>query len=330
MEKFISIIIPNYNKADTIGKCLEAAFSSEYENFEVTVIDDHSNDNSVEIIKRYPCKLICLESRAGTSKARNLGAQQSNGDIIFFTDADCLLQKDTLSIINRTMSNANPDFIIGGTYTRIPYDKRFFSVFQSVFVNCSETKKLENPDYIAAHALIMDASVFARSGGFTEDFLPIIEDVEFTHRLRKAGYKLAMNPDIQVQHIFNFSLLRSLRNAFRKSAYWCMYSLKNRDLLVDSGAASAELKANVISYFLSLLCLMLWIVLEEPIFAYLLPLILFFNTFISRRLLRAFVETKGIVFAGMATLYYTMLYPIPVGFGTLTGVMKHFFNTVEE
>jgi glycosyltransferase involved in cell wall biosynthesis len=190
MEKYISIVIPSYNKAATIGKCLEAAFSSKYKNFEVIVVDDNSDDNSVEIIKRFPCKLVCLERRAGTSKARNTGAFKSKGDLIFFIDADCILQEDTLSIINKTFSETGPEVVIGGTYTRMPYDKRFCSIFQSVFVNCSETKKLENVDYIAAHAMVIDARTFRKSGGFPEDFFPIIEDVEFTHRLRRAGCKL--------------------------------------------------------------------------------------------------------------------------------------------
>ncbi len=329
MEKYISVVIPNFNKEDTIGTCLEAAFSSDYKYYEVIVVDDLSDDNSVDIIKQYPCKLIRLDRRAGTSRARNIGALNSSGEIVFFIDADCLLQKDTLSIVNRTLSGSQPDMVIGGTYTRDPYDKRFFSTFQSVFVNHSETKKLVNPDYIAAHALIMNADVFRKSGGFPEDFFPIIEDVEFTHRLRKSGHRLMMNPDIQVQHIFNFSFVRSLCNAFRKSAYWCMYSLRNRDLFVDSGAASAELKTNVISFFLIFLFLGLWIVLSEPLFLIVLPLILIINTYTSRRLLKAFMETRGLLFAGLATLYYTMLYPIPVGMGTLAGMMRHFWGSAE-
>ena len=53
MNKRISVIIPNYNGSSTIGRCLEAAFSSEYDNFEVIVTDDCSTDNSAEIIKNF-------------------------------------------------------------------------------------------------------------------------------------------------------------------------------------------------------------------------------------------------------------------------------------
>ena len=94
MERRISVVIPNYNSADTIGKCLRAVFASKYSNFEVIVVDDFSTDNSVEIIKTFPCRLICLEERSGTSKARNTGAQESAGEFIFFTDADCQPHRD--------------------------------------------------------------------------------------------------------------------------------------------------------------------------------------------------------------------------------------------
>lgn len=328
-ERHISIVISNYNKAATIGKCLEAAFSSRYENFEVVVVDDNSVDNSIEIIKKFPCKLICLEKHAGASRARNIGAFSSNGDIIFFTDADCLLKEDTLSIVNRALSKTGHDVIIGGTYTKIPYDKGFFSLFQSVFINYSETKKVENPDYIATHAMIIHAQTFRKSNGFPEDFLPILEDVEFSHRLRREGRRLVINPEIQVQHIFNFSLSASLLNAIKKSMYWTMYSLKNKDLLADSGTASKELKTNVTLYFLSLLFLFLWIISQNPLFLYPLFLIFIFNSFVSRGLLKAFYETKGTLFAGLAYMYYTLLYPLPVGMGVIAGTMSHLLKKEE-
>ncbi len=303
--------------------CLEAVFSSGYDNFEVTVVDDCSEDNSIEIIKRFPCRLIRLEKHSGASKARNIGAFNSNGDIFFFTDADCLLREDTLSVASKTITERGPGIIVGGTYTREPYDRGFFSLFQSVFINYSETKKAANPDYIATHAMAIRAETFKESGGFSEDFLPILEDVEFSHRLRRKGYRLIVNPYMLVQHIFNYSLIGSMRNAIRKSMYWTVYSIKNKDLLSDSGTASVELKVNVISYFLNLIILTLWVVFQKSFLFYLLPQIFAFNFFINRKLLKAFYETGGILFAFFASIYYTLLYPLAVGTGVISGMMKY-------
>ncbi len=322
----ISVIIPNRNGSATISKCLEAALASRYPKYEIVVVDDCSEDNSVEIINQFPCKLIRLDKPSGASKARNIGALNSRGDILFFTDADCLLRADTLSLVASTLSESAPDTVIGGTYSPIPYDHRFFSIFQSVFIHYSETKKPESPDYIATHAMAMDADVFKKMGGFSEDFLPILEDVELSHRLRRSGYRLIINPHILVQHIFNYSLIGSLRNGIRKSMYWTMYSIKNKDLLADSGTASVELKINVASQLVNLVLLVLWILSRQSAFLYPLPLIVAVNVSINARLLRAFYAAKGFMFACWALTYHVTIYCMAVAAGALAGILKNYFR----
>lgn len=327
MANFVSIIIPNFNGATTIARCLEAALASRYPRYEVIVVDDCSSDNSVEIINQFPCKLVRLESHAGASRARNAGAAHSKGDILFFTDADCMLKEDTLEHVSKALAAAGSDVVIGGTYTLIPFDNDFFSFFQSVFINYSETKRRTNPDYVATHAMVVNAEVFRNKSGFTEDFLPILEDVEFSHRIRRSGCKLAVNPAIQVRHIFNFSLSRSFANAFNKSMYWTIYSINNKDLFTDSGTASVELKTNVLAYFLSVLLLPVFLISQSTTVLVIIGFVLGINLLISRRLLRMFYRAGGSVFFIAAALYYLLLYPLPVGAGAMLGTIKNFMRT---
>jgi len=325
MNKFISVVIPNYNGGKTIGKCLSAVLSSKYDRFEVIVVDDCSSDSSVDIISKFPCRLIKLEKQAGASRARNAGAKKSSGKIIFFIDSDCIVSGNTLSLVHKAIT-AQKDTVIGGSYTPLPYDSNFFSIFQSVFINYFELK-LKEPDYIATHSMAIEKSIFEKNGGFPEKFLPIIEDVEFSHRLRRAGYKLLMAPDILVRHIFNFTLRKSLRNAFRKSRYWVIYSLGNKDVFKDSGTASQELKINVLSYSLIMLSLLLYSSFNNRIFL-ILPLITAcLNLYINKNLLRAFYRAKGAFFAILASLYYTIIYPMAVGAGSLTGMLQYYIDS---
>lgn len=319
----ISVIIPNRNGEATIGKCLEAALASRYEPFEVIVVDDDSEDGSVEIIKRFPCGLIQLERHSGAARARNVGAQNSRGDKLFFTDADCILQEDTLSAVAEAFAEEGPGVVVGGSYTLIPYDKGFFSIFQSVFINYSETKRPDSPDYIATHAMMIDAGFFRRQGGFDEGFLPILEDVEFSHRLRKAGVRLVMRPEVLVQHVFNFSMLRSLRNALRKSTYWTVYSLGHRDLLADSGTAGAALKTNVAAFFLSLFIIGAALAAGEPGLLWLILVPFGANLAASGGLLRAFGRAGGWIFGLLAGAYYLGVYPLAVGLGAIVGIVKY-------
>jgi glycosyltransferase involved in cell wall biosynthesis len=328
MNKFISVVIPNHNGSKTIGKCLKAVLSSKYDCFEVIVVDDSSSDSSVDIISEFPCRLIRLEKHAGASRARNTGAKNSSGEIIFFIDADCIVAEDTLSLTQKAIA-AQKDTVIGGSYTPLPYDSNFFSVFQSVFINYFELKRKE-PDYIATHSMAIGKSIFEKNNGFPEEFLPIIEDVEFSHRLRRSGYKLLMAPDVLVRHIFNFTLKKSLRNAFRKSRYWVMYSLSNKDVFKDSGTASQELKVNVLSYSLIMLSLLLYASFANRFFLVLPLMTVCFNLYINKNLLGAFYRAKGVFFAILASLYYTLIYPLAVGAGSLTGMIQYYRNSGKE
>ena len=326
MAPFISVIIPNHNGEKTISLCLEGALASDHANYEVIVVDDCSSDSSVSIIEKYTCRLIRLADHGGASKARNTGAANSAGDVLFFIDADCIMQPDTLSRASAAYLENEPGVIIGGTYSWLPYDKNFFSIFQSVYIHYSETKNCRNPDYIASHAMLIPADIFQKSGGFNEQFMPILEDVELSHRLKRIGYDLHMDPLIQVQHIFNFTLARSLRNGIRKSKYWSIYSIKNRDMLSDSGTASRELKYNVLSCFLNVALLLLALLFKNGYLAAPVPLLFGSNLYLNRSLVRAFHAVRGPFFAFLAVLYYTSLYPFAVGLGVSSAIFSQHFG----
>lgn len=323
MPPIASIIIPNFNGEKTIECCLRAAFMSDYPNYEVIVVDDASEDRSVEIIKKFPCRLIQLKQRSGAAAARNTGAANSRGQILFFTDADCVLQEQALSEACETLTTNGPNSVVGGTYLRQSYDDRFFSRFQSVFINYSETKRLHHPDYVATHAMGIYANTFHKAEGFKERWLPIIEDVEFSHRLWRMGYNLTINPNVLAQHIFNFSLKRSILNAIKKSSYWTLYSLANKDLFADSGTASVELKTNVAMFYLMLGALLLFVLTNNLTFIVLCSFLTAINMIINRHLLKAFYSAYGITFSILASIYYLYIYPLPVSFGGAIGVTKY-------
>lgn len=324
----LSVIIPNRNGAHTIGLCLEALFNSNHDAFEVLVVDDCSTDNSVEIIQHFPCSLIRLDNHTGAAGARNIGARHSAGEILFFTDADCLVREETLLIAEKAAKQWGKTAVIGGSYTCEPFDHDFFSRFQSVFIHFSELKNSAAPDYIAAHAMVIFEDTFRRSGGFPDDFLPIIEDVEFSHRLRRQGYSLKMEPQLQVQHIFHFrTLADSMKNGFKKSKYWTIYSLGNRDLPADSGTASLALKINTLVFALISIAVVASLSLAHtaPLQA---ALVLFlFNSFFHRHFFALLYRTGGLCFAIPAALYYMLVYPLAVGTGGLTGLATFVLNS---
>ena len=323
-KQSLSIIIPNYNGVRTIGACLEAIIASRDDACEIVVVDDCSQDESVGLIEKYPCTLIRLTQHAGASAARNAGASGSKGEALFFIDNDCIVTDSTIPRVRKNLSEQPRDVVVGGTYTLVPYDTGFFSSFQSAFINYFETKNGNGPDYLATHALVVSAEAFKEIGGFKEDFLPILEDVEFSHRLRRNGFRLIMDPDLQVRHIFQYSFLRSLRNAVKKTQYWTEYSLANRDLFADSGTASREIKVNGAAWLVTVSLVLSYLAFGQR--ALLVPLPLFWaaSLFVNRHLYRAFLKAGGARFALMAGCYYSLTYPAAVWTGFFRGMFQYY------
>lgn len=327
MEKqSLSVIIPNYNGVRTIGACLEAIIASRDDACEIVVVDDCSQDGSAGVIGQYPCKLIRLTKHAGASAARNAGAFGSRGEVLFFIDNDCIVTDDTIPRVRKNLSEQPPDVVVGGTYTPVPYDAGFFSSFQSAFINYFETKNGNDPDYLATHALVVRAESFKKIGGFNEEFLPILEDVEFSHRLRGNGFRLIMDPDLQVRHIFHHSFVRSLRNAVKKTRYWTEYSLANRDLFADSGTASKEIKVNGATWLVTVSLVLLYLIFGQRSLLAPLPLLWAANMFMNRHLYRAFLKAGGESFTLKAGFYYSLIYPAAVWTGFFRGVFQYYYK----
>lgn len=318
MQMMVSVVVPNRNKGQSLFHCLAALGRTDYPSFEVIVVDDGSEDDSVAVARSFPCQLITLPVSVGAAEARNIGARQAKGKLLFFLDSDCVVEKDTVGRLAGISTALGPKAIVGGTYTERPYDSGFFSFFQSVFIHYSETR-CNSPDYVATHALAMHAEQFRRSGGFARNFLPILEDVDFSHRMRRLGFRLRMAPGLEVAHDFRFGWRRSLRNGFTKARYWFVYSLMNKDLLADSGTASRELKTNLL-FFAALV----FILVGGRFSAlHLFPLaggLVAVDLLACRRLLRRFFRAGGVWFGLRAAAYFLLAYPFAVWAGAGRGL----------
>ncbi|MDI6690839.1 MAG: glycosyltransferase, partial [Candidatus Bathyarchaeota archaeon] len=96
----VSVIVPVKNGAAYIKELLDSLMQVDYnkDKLEIIVVDGNSTDNTREIVSQYPVKLL-LEERPGLNAARNTGVKNSNGEIVAFTDADCIIPKNWVSKI---------------------------------------------------------------------------------------------------------------------------------------------------------------------------------------------------------------------------------------
>lgn len=116
----ITVAIACYNLEDLILKCLESVVTQDYQDLEILVIDDHSTDNSVEVVNRlimeYPernFRLIINEENLGLCKVRNISIDEASGDAIFFMDGDDTIEPGTLSLFHKRMEETNVEVVCG-------------------------------------------------------------------------------------------------------------------------------------------------------------------------------------------------------------------------
>jgi glycosyltransferase involved in cell wall biosynthesis len=100
-----SVIILTKNSANTIRKCLDSVFEQTVKPDEIIVVDGSSKDETLEIVKNYPVKIV-TEPGLGYGYARNLGIKNSVGDIIFFIDSDCYAEPQWIEKILPHFDNA--------------------------------------------------------------------------------------------------------------------------------------------------------------------------------------------------------------------------------
>ncbi|MFI3288620.1 MAG: glycosyltransferase family 2 protein [Rikenellaceae bacterium] len=96
----ISVIIPLYNAAKTLDRCIESALNQSYPDFELLCIDDGSRDETLQLLREYEVKdsrvRVFTKENGGVSSARNIGIKEAKGEFITFLDADDWVERDWL------------------------------------------------------------------------------------------------------------------------------------------------------------------------------------------------------------------------------------------
>ncbi len=131
----VSIITPSHNASRFISECINSVLLQTYQDWEMIIVDDLSNDNSVEIIKSFlrkdsRIKLIELDKNAGPAKARNRAIKESKGDFIAFLDADDLWKKEKLEKQLNFMKKYNLAFTYS-SYDVIDEEGNYMTTFNT-------------------------------------------------------------------------------------------------------------------------------------------------------------------------------------------------------
>jgi GT2 family glycosyltransferase len=231
-SSFVSVVVCVYNDEAYIKDCLISLTRQTYpdDRYEIIVVDDGSTDRSGEIVRSFSDITYIWQQNLGPSAARNTGIQVSRGDLIAFTDSDCVACETWLESLARCFEHASEEHAVagvGGAQRGHPADGEFAQKVQAFlravgFVGdyVKPYSEVREVSHNASCNSSYRAEFLRRVGGFREHMYPG-EDVDLDRRLRNLGYAIIFTPHALVYHhrpSARKEWLRMLRNYGKASA----------------------------------------------------------------------------------------------------------------
>lgn len=203
LRPLVSIIVPIFNSELTLAKCIDSVLNQVYTNFELILVNDGSQDNSLQICREYELKdnrvKVVNQSNSGVSRARNRGIEISVGDFICFIDSDDNVEPDYYEYLVNELISSGADALALSKYTI----KR--SKITDSQIDATEAMKrillLELPTSVWAYIYKAESIKeirFSEEIHFFEDLLfnfEIFETIEKIKLYDYDGYHYSHNPN---------------------------------------------------------------------------------------------------------------------------------------
>ncbi len=241
----ISIIIPAFKCAETIRYTLESLKIQTYKPFEIIIAYSNSPDKTIDILNEY-AEILNLtivrntEKIMGPSEARNTAAAKAKGEILSFTDSDCILPQNWLETINDLFAARNISALSGPVNGALP--SNIYEFYQSLFglniiqndIIFSEFKIFESFGHTANFSVRAD--VFNSLNGFNEKLF-YAEDHDFCARLLREGKNnLLFSNALAIKHVFRTDLKKFLRITYNYNKahkwllknYHCFFEIRHK------------------------------------------------------------------------------------------------------
>jgi glycosyltransferase involved in cell wall biosynthesis len=200
MTPACSVVIPSYQSTPTIANCLTALLNQDIiQPFEIIVVDSSSDETPTLVRHNFPqIRLIHRSRQTDPALARNLGAQQAQGETLAFVDADCIAHPDWLRRLYTTLQEGYDGVggsIVNGNGDSLISWAGYMCEFRE-FLPIGQPRDVLN---LTLGNAAYRRDVFWAAGGFPTDCFPQ-EDQVFHHGLSQRGARLRFDPQIVVAH----------------------------------------------------------------------------------------------------------------------------------
>jgi glycosyltransferase involved in cell wall biosynthesis len=224
----VSVIVPVYNGAHCLPRCLQSLQQQTHPRVEIIVVDDGSTDGSPELVHR-PGRLLSTGGRKGAGAARNVGARGAVGEVLFFTDSDVVAPPDWIE--KALQIRAEKQVACGGGGYAGPVQEIFIQQFAHEELVWRRRHHHGAVETLVSNNLWCDRDLFLEKGGFPEAYQAASsEDMEFSWTVSR-DHKLWWDADNGVVHDFASTVSGYLGQQFRFARDAVPMLLGNRSLV---------------------------------------------------------------------------------------------------
>jgi GT2 family glycosyltransferase len=245
-EPQVSLIIPNYRGENLLPSCLGSVLSQATDvPYEVIVVDDRSDDNSVELItSKYPqVQLVINRRNMGPAAVKNVGAERAGGKYIAFLDNDVELGPGWLQAMYSRLNGSDEDvgacashILLNGYHSLLNSTGGLVNLLgyawdRGIFKDDSDSySRNTQVMYACSAAMMIKKAVFDEVGGFDERFRYLFEDADLGWRMNVYGYKVVYEPVAMANHHLSFTMGKNwMRNLYLYERNRLRASLKNME-----------------------------------------------------------------------------------------------------
>ncbi|MBI1815260.1 MAG: glycosyltransferase family 2 protein [Deltaproteobacteria bacterium] len=230
-----SIIIPTYNRRDSLRRCLAAVTRQDHPDFEVIVVDDASTDGTGDMVQREFPHVRCLRQdiNTGSTIARNNSISMCGGDLVVFTDDDCIPPAHWLRTHVAHYADPRVGVVGGPLITAAPSfcDKFYAAHYRDEYERLQRIEHLAGWERLVTGNMSVPRAVFERVGLFDGEF-PRGADADLVRRICRAGYVVIADPAVAVEHLKSYTLRSFLLERFAKACGSMMTDVKEGSLSV--------------------------------------------------------------------------------------------------
>src|SRR2546426_2951145 len=206
----ISVIVPVHNNPGDLRLCLGALRAAITPDAEIIVVDDGSTDDTPSVAALMGLPVVALAETSGPAAARNEGAGRARGAILFFVDADVIIAPGAIERVQRFFADHPEHAAVFGSYDARPDCGNMVSRYRNLLHHFVHQRGNPDASTFWAGCGAIRRSVFQKVGGFDAGRFsrPSIEDIELGYRLRAAGHRIRLDPELQCTHLKRWTLCR--------------------------------------------------------------------------------------------------------------------------